>query len=570
MFLFDFFRSFLPLHNPIGFGASDFLLLALALMLALWAVAWPAIEPRAARLAWRTGWSMAALAVLPVVLRLALLLHHPVPVPDVYDEFGHLLAADTLRHLRLANPPHALPQFFETQFVLQQPGYSSIYPIGQGLVLALGWTLFGHPWAGVLLAVAAFCALCYWMLRAWISPQWALAGGLLAAIQFGPLSYWMNSYWGGSATAAAGCLVFGALPRLPEARYRTRNALLLGVGLGLHLLIRPYESIFLFLSVVLFLLPLVSKAREPKTFFKLAAAASLPILVALGITFVQNRQVTGSWTTLPYELSRYQYGVPASLTFQANPVPHRELNREQELNYRMQTGFRGSGPETLKSFLERLEYRVRFYRFFFPAPLYLALAAFLWRCREFRFAWVAVTLVLFSLGANFYPNFETHYIAGVTGLFILAAAAGLERISWWNRTAAGLIAFLCLAQFLFWYTLHVFDNEQFSMALRQYETWAGLNHRNPAARIAVSRQLEAIPGKLLLFVRYYPQHHFQEEWVYNRADIDGARVVWARDLGASEDEKLRAYFPGRAAWLLEPDFRPPRLTPYAASRTAAP
>jgi len=33
MFLFDFFRSFLPLHNPIGFGASDFIELALAALL---------------------------------------------------------------------------------------------------------------------------------------------------------------------------------------------------------------------------------------------------------------------------------------------------------------------------------------------------------------------------------------------------------------------------------------------------------------------------------------------------------------------------------------------------------
>ena len=33
MFLFDFFRSFLPLHNPIGFGAADFIELALALLL---------------------------------------------------------------------------------------------------------------------------------------------------------------------------------------------------------------------------------------------------------------------------------------------------------------------------------------------------------------------------------------------------------------------------------------------------------------------------------------------------------------------------------------------------------
>jgi hypothetical protein len=563
VFLFDFFRSFLPLHNPIGFGASDFLLMILALLLAVWALVWPAIEPWAARFASRTTWSMVALAVFPLALRLALLPHHPVPVPDVYDEFGHLLAADTLRHLRLANPPHALPQFFETQFVLQQPTYSSIYPIGQGLVLALGWTLFGYPWAGVLLATGAFCTLCYWMLRAWTTPQWALFGGVLAAIEFGPLCYWMNSYWGGTTTAAAGCLVFGALPRLLDSQSRTRNALLLGTGLGLHLLIRPYESVFLLLSVLMFLVPLVKITREPKSFLRPAVAAGLPVLLALGITLVQNRRVTGNWTTLPYTLSRYQYGVPAPLTFQLNPVPHRVLNREQELNYRMQTGFRSSGPETLKSFLERLEYRVRFYRFFFLAPLYLALPAFLWTCRESRFAWVALTLGLFALGANFYPNFETHYIAGVTCLFILAAVAGLERISRWNRTAAGLIAFVCVAQFLFWYALHVFDNQQFSMALRQYETWDGLNHRSPAARVAIGRQLEAIPGKLLVFVRYYPQHHFQEEWVYNGADIDGSRVVWARDLEAAENEKLRAYFPGRAVWLLEPDFRPPRLTPYA-------
>ena len=36
MFLFDFFRSFLPLHNPLGFGASDFVEFALiALLVAL-------------------------------------------------------------------------------------------------------------------------------------------------------------------------------------------------------------------------------------------------------------------------------------------------------------------------------------------------------------------------------------------------------------------------------------------------------------------------------------------------------------------------------------------------------
>ena len=561
MFLFDFFRSFLPLHNPIGFGASDFLLLLLAAMLVAAAIWWrPWIEPRASRLAPKTAWCMLLLAVLPVALRLALLPHHPVPTPDVYDEFSHLLMADTLRHFRLTNPTHTLYPFFETQFVLQQPTYSSIYPPGQGLILALGWMIFGHPWAGVLLATAAFCALCYWMLRAWVTPGWALFGGLLAVMEFGPLNQWMNGYWGGAAAAGAGCLVFGALPRLIREA-RPLYAVLVAVGLGLNLLIRPYESIFLGLSVLLFLLPLWRKKGEWRMLVKLAPSAGLAFFPFAGLLLLQDHAVTGNWFTLPYAASQYQYGVPVGFTFQAPAVPHRDLNREQALDYRMQLSFRAS-HETLTTFLERLEYRVRFYRFFFLAPLYLALPGFLWAMRDYRFLWVGLTLALFAVGSNFYPNFEPHYIAAVTGLFVLAAVAGLAQWERLSKDAAHLIAFLAIASFVFWYGMHLFDTQPFSQALRQYETWDGLNHQNPAKRIAVNQQLAMLPGKLLVFVHYYPQHIFQEEWVYNRADIDGARVVWARDLGMDENGKLLAYFKDRSAWLLEPDFRPPRLTPY--------
>ncbi len=52
------------------------------------------------------------------------------------------------------------------------------------------------------------------MLRGWTTPEWALLGGVLAVIEFGPLNAWMNSYWGGSLAGVAGCLVFGALPRV--------------------------------------------------------------------------------------------------------------------------------------------------------------------------------------------------------------------------------------------------------------------------------------------------------------------------------------------------------------------
>jgi hypothetical protein len=559
-----------PLRNPAGFGASDFLELALAVTLILLAALWGGwIEPRARKLAHNTAWSMLLLAALPVALRLLLLPHHPVPTPDLYDEFSYLLEADTLRHFRLANPPHPMHRFFETFFVLQQPSYSSIYPPGQGLALALGWTIFGHPWWGVACSVAMFCALCYWMLRAWIAPEWALLGGLLAVFEFGPLNQWMNSYWGGAVPAAAGCLVFGSLPRL-RARWRTRDAVWLGAGLAMHLLTRQYESIFLILSVLLFFLPMLRKPDERRPLAKAAATALLVVMPAIAVTLLQNRQATGSWTTLPEMLSQYQYGVPASLTFQANPVPHRELTPQQQLDYKMQSSFQ-SGPETIRSYLLRLEYRVRFYRFFFYPALYIPLLVFLLTTREFRFAWVIVTLLLFALGVNFFPAFRFHYVAAVTCLFLLASVTGLERLSRlriraWRagQDAARLIVFLCAAQFLFWYGLHVFDDQPFSQGLQQYETWDAINHQNPERRIQINHQLAAIPGRLLVFVRYWPQHIFQDEWVYNAADIDAARIVWARDLGPAENEALRHYYPGRTALLLEPDARPPRLSPYPA------
>ncbi|HZT33480.1 MAG TPA: hypothetical protein VFA33_26570 [Bryobacteraceae bacterium] len=563
-------RAFLPIQDALGFGASDWLVCAIAALLLLMALAWrPLVEPYAVRLAERTGWCMLLLAVLPVALRLLLLPHHPVPTPDLYDEFGHLLVADTLRHFRLANPAHPLSQFFETFFVLQQPTYSSIYPIGQGLALAIGRMLSGQPWTGVLLATAAFCALCYWMLRAWTTPAWALAGGLLAAFEFGPLNQWMNGYWGGAVAAAAGCLVFGALPRL-RRNPRLRDALLLGAGLALHLLTRPYESIFLLCAAALFFLPVLRRPAEVRALARVAPGALAVLLPAAGLVLLQNRQVTGSWTNLPYVLSQYQYGVPAALTFQANLVPHRPLTPQQERGYQMQLAFRGKGSETLGSFLARLEYRVRFYRFFFLPALYLALPFFLPAAREFRFAWVLLTLLLFALGVNFFPAYQHHYLAAVVCLFLLCGVVGLERLSRLRlggstagAEAARLILFVCAAHFTFWYGLHLFDTREFSQTLREYETWNQINHQNPARRILVQRQLAQIPGKLLVFVRYWPQHIFQDEWVYNAADIDAARVVWARDLGPEENQELQRYYPDRQAWLLEPDARPPHLAPYA-------
>jgi hypothetical protein len=115
-----------------------------------------------------------------------------------------------------------------------------------------------------------------------------------------------------------------------------------------------------------------------------------------------------------------------------------------------------------------------------------------------------------------------------------------------------------------WYGAHLFENRNLAAEIERYETWDVINHGNPARRIFVNRELARFPGKQLVFVGYWPNHIFQDEWVYNAADIDAAQVVWARDLGTAEDEKVLRYYPDRTVWLLEPDARPPKLTHYGA------
>jgi hypothetical protein len=62
------------------------------------------------------------------------------------------------------------------------------------------------------------------------------------------------------------------------------------------------------------------------------------------------------------------------------------------------------------------------------------------------------------------------------------------------------------------------------------------------------RQLQAIPGSHLVIVTYDLKSYDTFEWVYNEPDIDGARIVFARDMGADKNEELMRYYPNRRVW----------------------
>jgi hypothetical protein len=540
--------------TPIpGVNPPDFVFLVLAALVAGVFALRPQILRAAGALAKRPLVSIILLAALPIALRLALLGHHPVPVPRVADDFSYLLLGDTLAHFRLANPMHPMRRFFEAVFVLQEPSRSSIYPLGQGLALAFGQLLFHQPWAGVLISGGLLAALSFWMLRAWVDSPWAVLGGLLAAVEFGPLSPWMNTYWGGAVPGIAGCLVFGALPRLKQTR-RTRDAVLLGIGLGLQLLTRPFEFVVLVLLVILWFAPVRS--------LLIAAAVLLP---AVGLTLLQNKQVSGAWLTLPYQLSRYQYGVPATFRFEPNPAPHRVLTAEQQVDYDAQIAIHGPGTDTIGAWFSRLVTRVRFYRFFFLAPLYLVIPAFALTLREYRFGWVLMAIVFFWVAGTFYPYFYPHYIAAATCLFLLVTVKSLEVISRLRMGSdiVALILILCLAHFGLWYGVELTADERLLTGLSD-EAWPNVvNYGDPEGRIAIDRQLAVSPRRQLVFV-HFSQAHGPEEWIQNRADIDNSQIVWAIDLGSAENAALTRYYPDRTEWLLEADAHPPILRPYGA------
>jgi len=541
-----------------------------------------ALERTFGSLAKKRGLAVLIVGLTALALRAALLPILPIPQPGVHDEFAYLLLSDTFAHGRLTNPTNPMWMHFETFHVIWQPTYTAKFWPAQGLIMAFGQVVMGHPFWGVWLSVGLMCAAITWMLQGWLGPGWALLGGFLVVIRFGTFNYWANSYFGGAVAAIGGALVLGALPRMKQQQ-RVRYALLMGLGFAILANSRPYEGLFFGIPVAAALLVWLWKMKRPDLGRALKRAMT-PLLVVLALMLVAMGyyfwRTTDSPFNTPYFIYEHTYNPAPNFPWQTlRPFPAYRHSAFRKFYL----GFGGlfeykrarSGVDLAAMELDN----AIFFWIFFLGPVFTLPFLVAWKTLPYGFRWKEISpgtrFLLLVCGVTLAGEalpvfFQPHYAAPITcGVLALVLIAMRRAQSWrWRNKPAGLfvtraVPSLCVLLLFLRAGAGVFHWPPVRRwPERPVPTWCSVGPQN-LGRAAMLARLRRLPGRQLLIVHYNPDHDiYYHEWVYNRADLNSAKVIWARDMGAVENEKLVHYFKNRHAWLVDADDNPPKLTPY--------
>lgn len=515
------------------------------------------------------------LMVLWTGFRLAYMRHSVIPQPMAHDEFAYVLGADTFAHGRLANPTHPLAKFFESPHVLVRPVYASKYPPGQALVLALGQKLFGSPFYGVLIGNALMLFVFCVMLCAWVPFPWAITVSGLIALYLRPRAYWTVTYWGGSlaATGAAFVLLGIGICRAQKSAW---GGIAFAFGALLLFWTRPFEGgIFTLLMLLVFAADLW-RNRNIRMLI-----GALTVFAIGGIwNGYYDWSVTGNPLTLPYLLHDRQYNVTpplAILSLRPEPVYSTPRLAAQHGLHGEESAMYQAGKPRLPVLVSGFLASLRELR----EPL--GLAAFItllfpvaWRNPVYRR--VAIVSLIFLLVLTVETFHFAHYAAPIWVALALMVAIWAQSV-WSLRRGKLPLGMAVVVLVLLSLPVHdILSHFHLPAKLSNAATIEAVNKEvvtdddairdwSPQRTVLIQR-LSALDRPQLVIVRYpAPNWRVGEEWVYNGAEIDHQRVVFAHDLGAEKDRELLQYYPGREVSLLtfDPVSGEDHLQPYSSA-----
>ena len=294
--------------------------------------------------------------------------------------------------------------------------------------------------------------------------------------------------------------------------------------------------------------------------------AGVILLLTGGFMAYYNWRVTGNAMRMPYQVFQETYSAsPSFLWGQPRPVPEYRHKQIEEFWLTFELPIY-EGQQGLGGWLKGAAWKAGvLFGAAFQSPLvFLSLIGLPWALQRSIWPRLAILfLFLFYLALIPVVGMIGHYAAPVGGLLFYLVVESLRFVRVWRPGARHIGTWVVRCLLLGWCLWLI--PKGISMASIDPDDQC---HNQARARAVLLERLDHEPGRHLVIVRYGPDHSVHAEWVYNSADIDNAKVIWAREM--KDNSRLLEYFEDRHIWLVEADADPPRLTPYPeTSQTGA-